>query len=223
VPLNANPIDPDSPQIGLSRRDACCDRTWEDSSASWDFSNLRLILNNDSQNDPPDVVSGNKQNPEYILGGINQPLAITLASFTASVTGSGCVDIEWETATEIDTIGFYLWRSTKPDGNYEMIPTSYTRSKAVMETMGANYAFTDCGVDFASRGRYYYKLEEIEIGSKEARHFHGPIGPVMHPAAAAKVDVATAGSKSNTSCFIQSVMYSKQIMTVAPLIPAIPY
>ena len=65
--------------------------TWSDSTADWAFGIRQLELldaNSEaqSQNGPP------KTNPEYVLGGIDQPLAIALAAFTAMVA-EDCIEI----------------------------------------------------------------------------------------------------------------------------------
>jgi hypothetical protein len=202
---DGNPMAPqDETELRLARRDEYCGE-WVDPALSLtvtlDTSANTITIDDDTQNGPP------KQNPEYILAGEDEPLAIILAAFTAAVTDNGCIEIQWETATDIDTTGFYLWRSTQRDGEYEMISNSYTRSKSLMETMGARYAFTDCGVDFASGDRYYYKLEEIEVGPREARHFYGPIGPVSETVGASQQTrdfspARSSGSSGNISCFI---------------------
>jgi hypothetical protein len=192
---DGNPMVPaDDSVVGLAKRNNYCDRNWIAADESPDTVNKTLTKTGET-------------GTEYILGGRDTPLAITLASFTATVTRDGCVEIEWETATEIDTLGFYLWRSTEEYGEYEMISNSYTRSRSVMETMGASYAFTDCGVDFTSGDRYYYKLEEIEIGPKEARHFYGPMGPVSETVGASRpvrdtAPAPTASGSGVSSCFI---------------------
>ena len=176
VPDEADPSDPNDPQIGLAYRPTYCYGTWTDSNAYWAFGTRQLELlgansKQQSQNSP------SKTNPEYVLGGKNQPLAISLASFTATVA-DGCIDIFWETATEVDTVGFQLWRSETKNGVYELVPYSYTRSKSVTETRGAAYAFTDCSVVLDGTTDYYYKLEEIDTDNAKENPFYGPIGPV---------------------------------------------
>ena len=198
VPDEADPSDPNDPQIGLAYRPTYCYGTWTDSSANWAFGTRQLELlgansKQQSQNSP------SKTNPEYVLGGKNQPLAISLASFTASVA-DGCINIFWETATEIDTVGFQLWRSESKNGVYELVPYSYTRSKSVTETRGAAYAFTDCSVVLDGKTDYYYKLEEIDTDTAKNNPFYGPIGPVKETISASQVNTGKASSGSN--CFI---------------------
>jgi hypothetical protein len=203
VPDDADKTDPTTPQIGLAKRDFYCDQTWEDSGAYWDFATLQqLELTGarslaESQNGPPKIY------PEYILGGINQPLAIVLAAFNA-VFKDGCIEIFWETATEIDTLGFQLWRSEHKDGPYSLVLGSYTASNSVIETMGARYSFTDCDAVLDGKKAYYYKLEEIQMDNDKDNPFYGPIGPVSETVAAAQPSAAK-GSKDK-ACFISVLM-----------------
>jgi len=139
------------------------------------------------------------------LQGTQEPLAIVLASFTAAIAGD-CIEVEWETATEIDTIGFYLWRSDKSDSGYIQIDDSYTLSRSPMETIGARYAYTDCEVDINESARYYYELEELEMGETPASLFYGPIGPVSKNTETVSEQLLPASAKSSNSsglaCFI---------------------
>ena len=201
VPDEADPSDPNDPQIGLAYRPTYCYGTWTDSNAYWAFGTRQLELlgansKQQSQNSP------SKTNPEYVLGGKNQPLAISLASFTATVA-DGCIDIFWETATEVDTVGFQLWRSETKNGVYELVPYSYTRSKSVTETRGAAYAFTDCSVVLDGTTDYYYKLEEIDTNNAKENPFYGPIGPVKETVSASQGN--TGKVSSGSSCFISAL------------------
>lgn len=95
--------------------------------------------------------------------------AVTLASFTAT-GGDGQVLIEWETASEIDNIGFRLYRSTSEGGPYAQI-NDFIVSKALGSVIGAYYCYTDS--DVINGTTYYYKLDDVDVyGHAE---FHGPI------------------------------------------------
>lgn len=85
----------------------------------------------------------------------------------------------WETASEIDNLGFNLYRTTKLDGekvkiNPELIPSNVYPGALI----GASYSFIDTGADlnqgkFLPNRTYYYWLETLDIfGSSE---LYGPI------------------------------------------------
>jgi len=115
-----------------------------------------------------------------LLGASHALAAVTLASFTAA-GGDGQVLLEWETASEINNIGFNLWRSTSQAGGYVRLNAWLIPSKALGSVVGADYDYTDREV--INGTTYYYKLESIATdGSSE---FHGPISatPASQPTA----------------------------------------
>lgn len=186
---NGNPSVPvDDSKIGLARRPDYCFGTWTDSQATL-ITGLGGTLTKTLET-----------GTEYVLGGTDAPLAITLASFTATAS-DGCVDVAWETATEINTAGFHAWRSENPLVGFVRVTDGLIASESVMETMGAKYAFRDCGVDFSSGKKYYYILEEIEMDSTGDSNMHGPIGPVSEIINAAQ----TTDKSSGSACFIDTL------------------
>jgi len=201
VPGDADGSPAPNPQIGLAKRPAYCFGTWSDSGANWAFGTLRLELFGESQYVPPAT------NPEYVLGGINQPLAIALASFYAEFDkSSDCIRITWKTATEVDTIGFQLWRSDTKEGPYILVPGSFMPSQSVSETTGAEYTFLDCDADLDTYMTYYYKLEEIDLDNEKDNPTYGPIGPVTETVSASQFSKSNASTKSDSGCFIESLI-----------------
>ncbi|GAB4530518.1 MAG: hypothetical protein Fur0018_17870 [Anaerolineales bacterium] len=95
------------------------------------------------------------------------------------------VVIEWSTASELDTIGFNLYRSESPSGPFEQINDRVIPSAGDALT-GSDYRYQD---DAVVPGRvYYYELEDLSAGDAGERH--GPIeiaarGQVGLPAALA--------------------------------------
>lgn len=99
---------------------------------------------------------------------------ITLARFAAAPVVGGGIAVGWETASELGTAGFHLWRSERPDGGYARITPALLPARGG-PTQSAAYTFTDRA---ALPGRTcYYRLEEVDIYGLSA--FHGPTGPVI--------------------------------------------
>jgi hypothetical protein len=98
------------------------------------------------------------------------PTAVTLSLFQAE-WNEGAVLVTWETAMEIDTVGFNLWRSTSPGGRYERINGALIPAASLGGVWGGFYSFTDSDVDAGTV--YYYKLEELEISGR--RNWYGPV------------------------------------------------
>lgn len=106
----------------------------------------------------------------YFNLGFPVPTAVTLISFKAAPQPDGTIGVRWETATEYNTQGFYLYRST--DG---------TRANAVRVTpeiifsegsgvTGAVYSWLDRDVEPGAT--YTYWLQEVETSG--ATNEYGP-------------------------------------------------
>ncbi len=84
--------------------------------------------------------------------------------------------IEWETATEIDTVGFNLYRADQPGGpfsklNYTIIPSSSE------PLQGGTYRYVDASV--VPNQLYYYQLEDIDTQGNATKH--KPISAQVEP------------------------------------------
>jgi hypothetical protein len=101
------------------------------------------------------------------------PLAVTLGSFTAQVEG-GHVLVAWETLSEIDTLGFNLWRGLAADGSDRELLT-FVPAQAPGSTQGAVYQVQDAVVQFGAT--YWYWLEDIDLGGRTT--LHGPVSATM--------------------------------------------
>ncbi|MBN1811893.1 MAG: hypothetical protein JXA14_08670, partial [Anaerolineae bacterium] len=97
------------------------------------------------------------------------PTAVALSSFTAEWDDDE-VQVAWETALEIDTVGFNLWRSTAP-GGYERVNAALIPAASPGGVWGGSYAYADA--DVTPGATYDYKLEELEVGG--ARNWYGPV------------------------------------------------
>ena len=95
--------------------------------------------------------------------------AVELTRFEA-VAGSASILIEWETASEIDSEGFHLWRADARSGEYVRVSEALIPAQG-SPVEGASYEWTDPGVE--SGETYLYKLEDIDIYGTSA--FHGPV------------------------------------------------
>jgi hypothetical protein len=94
---------------------------------------------------------------------VGTPTAVSLAGASLS-PGRGGVLIQWQTGSEIDNLGFNVYRSKTNDPetaikvNADLIP-----SQAFGSIVGASYTYVD---DTAKpRVRYHYWLEDVDIWS----------------------------------------------------------
>jgi hypothetical protein len=84
--------------------------------------------------------------------------SVTLLYFTASPLASS-IDVRWETATELNTNGFNVYRSDAENPASWGSPVFTTASRSLDGTTGAQYAYEDGNVQ--PNVRYYYLLEEL--------------------------------------------------------------
>jgi hypothetical protein len=91
-----------------------------------------------------------------------------LSSFRAYEAG-GQVVVEWETASEIGTVGFYLLRLDEETGKYLKVNNKLLPG-LLHSPQGGVYRYVDEGAE--SGGTYTYKLVEVEVKGK--RRTYGP-------------------------------------------------
>ncbi len=106
------------------------------------------------------------------------PTAVELARFEAWPEGLA-IHIEWETVTEIDNLGFNLYRAGAPGGPYAKLNDELIPSQSPGSPLGWVYVWLDATVE---AGRtYYYMLEDVDIYGNTT--MHGPVqvkaGPVL--------------------------------------------
>jgi hypothetical protein len=89
---------------------------------------------------------------------MNANIAAALTSFIAEPYNGGVILI-WETATEIDNVGFDLYRSESENGEYILLNDDIIIAEG-SETEGMLYEFDDEEVENKT---YYYLLEVIDI------------------------------------------------------------
>jgi len=87
-------------------------------------------------------------------------LPVELSSFTAIDTAAG-VELEWTTQTEVNNIGFYIYRSETKDGEYSRI-TKKMIEGAGSSAMPNTYSYIDYSVD-SNVDTYFYYLEDVDI------------------------------------------------------------
>ena len=90
---------------------------------------------------------------------IEEATAVELASFDATAQGNGVL-LNWETANEIDNVGFNIYRAETQSGQMMKINPYLIASQNPGSTAGAAYSFLD---ESAMPGAtYYYWLEDVD-------------------------------------------------------------
>ncbi len=106
----------------------------------------------------------------------NTPTAIKLARFAAWPEGKA-LHVEWETVSEIDAVGFNLYRSNAADGPYTRLNPELIPSQAPGSPIGAVYTWNDTAVQPGVT--YYYKLEDVDTHGMVT--LHGPVWTALPP------------------------------------------
>jgi hypothetical protein len=100
------------------------------------------------------------------------PTAVELTSFEAAPSDSA-VELTWRTATELDNLGFHLYRGLSEAGPWERVTPSLIPGLG-SSPEGTSYSFRDTGLTNGTR--YFYRLEDIDAHSGST--FHGPVSAV---------------------------------------------
>ncbi len=91
-------------------------------------------------------------------------LPVTLSSFTAKAE-DGTVTLRWRTETEVDNIGFSIYRSEEKDGKYTEVAFVYSAGNSGMPI---DYKFTDKKAEAGKT--YFYYLQDIDIAGEKTKH-----------------------------------------------------
>ncbi len=111
-------------------------------------------------------------NADHLLEAIfsnTLPNAVTLTGFTA-MEQDGSIALRWETKSEIDNLGFNLFRSTGMEESRTAINVELIPAKGD-ELRGADYSFIDR--DVIDGVTYYYWIEDVSLSGKNTPH--GPV------------------------------------------------
>jgi hypothetical protein len=108
------------------------------------------------------------------------PTAVTLASFDVTPQDNAIL-VTWETASELDNVGFNLYRSETEEGPYVQLNETLIPPQFPGEVMGGYYEWPD--TDVQPGVTYFYKLEDIDV--KGVSTLHGPVSTMVISAPAA--------------------------------------
>ena len=121
--------------------------------------------------------------------------AVRLLSFEA-LPSDGAVELTWRTGSEVNNLGFHLYRGPSADGPWTRLTSSLVPGLGFSAT-GAAYAWRDSGL--ANGTRYFYRLEDVD--SRSGSTFHGPVSAIPQAGSAPPTDgdgSASGGSSSGS-------------------------
>ncbi len=104
----------------------------------------------------------------------DQSLPVSLVSFTAQIVENG-VQLTWQTASEIENLGFNIYRAKKVADHFRLI-ASFQTDEGLKglgnSSLGKKYSFTDT-TKLTPGETYFYLLEDVSFNGKKAHH--GPL------------------------------------------------
>jgi hypothetical protein len=107
------------------------------------------------------------------------PTAVALAGFWVEVRENTLVAC-WETASEMDTLGFNVLRSDSGEpGSFAQLNEELIPTQAPGSPVGASYEWPDAEVEAGQT--YFYLLEDVDVHGQATRH--GPVSATLPPAA----------------------------------------
>lgn len=92
--------------------------------------------------------------------------------FFRAVSGQAKITLEWETETETNFLGFYLYRSLTSDLDDADLISPLIPAQGLPPTGGAFYTFNDTNV--VNNVIYYYWLGSLDNGQTEPHSYEGP-------------------------------------------------
>jgi hypothetical protein len=108
-------------------------------------------------------------NQSFDVGPAIVPTAVKLMSFDARGEDAA-IALSWQTGSEIDNLGFHVYRAAAADGPYRRITSSVIPGLGG-SVLGQGYSYRDSGL--MNGVRYFYKLEDIDTSGRTDDH--GPV------------------------------------------------
>ena len=103
----------------------------------------------------------------------NGTTEVRLMSFSAAA-GDASVALEWRTASELDNLGFHVYRAPRRGRPVDAARRRRSSRASARRPRARRYSFRDAGL--ANGTRYFYRLEDVDASSKTTSH--GPVSAV---------------------------------------------
>ncbi len=131
--------------------------------------NLPVTLDTDLQSRHP-------AQPDHGADEFYAATAVELLSFEAAGR-EGAVELTWRTASELDNLGFHVYRGSSENSPWTRLTSSLIPGLG-SSAVGQAYSFPDTGLTNGTR--YFYRLDDVDASSKTTSH--GPVSAVPSPA-----------------------------------------
>ncbi len=95
---------------------------------------------------------------------------VSLVSFGATPYDSSA-SLDWVTGSELDHVGFHVFRSTNSTSGYVQVNSEIIRNNFESASHQGTYRFID--TDLANETTYYYKIQDVAANGNKV--MHGPV------------------------------------------------
>ena len=100
----------------------------------------------------------------------DQSLPVHMSAFSALAIESEGIQLIWNTQSEVNNLGFHVWRSTAEDAEYQCITNEIIPGQGNCSNV-SEYKYLDRNVN--NGVEYWYKIEEISL--EGTSQFFGPV------------------------------------------------
>ena len=149
---------------------------WDDANSQWIEAGTSQIVNPD-QSITVNGISTTPNNEfrifsKWTIGSrtSDNPLPVQLLAFSAEILSDG-IKLNWSTASEINNVGFEIWRSEGSDSNYILL-SDYRFNENLIGAGNSNklrdYSYTDLNV--TDNFTYHYKLVDVDVNNRKTVH-----------------------------------------------------
>ena len=146
----------------------------------------------------------------YEATGGMDPTAVDLVRFEGSVSETG-IGVVWETAMEVDHVGFHLYRMTETEGLWTRLNTEMIPAQVMGDASGAVYNFADTTAE--ANVTYLYRLDDVDTNGKVTTH--GPITVMgTQPSAVSLSGFAAQGTASPMAFSLMLVAALGMVVTL---------
>lgn len=133
-----------------------------------------------------------------LCGVLAASAAVVIARFEATAQGN-TIAVVWETATELQTSGFELYRA-QSDAPADWGAAIYETRALGDSLVGATYTYTDTApTTIASGVRYYYRLVEVTSDGKRVPHSRLASAGIDVPPELTRTPTATMSATATTT------------------------
>ncbi|MCL4868931.1 MAG: hypothetical protein KJ063_08190 [Anaerolineae bacterium] len=102
-------------------------------------------------------------------------LGLAAAILISQLIRTPKIEFTWQTESEFQTAGYYVYRSDAPDGPYQRLNDTLIQTVSDAFT-GGSYSYID--TDIEVNKIYYYRLEEVELSGVTTFYDAAPDEPI---------------------------------------------